>query len=108
MGDALKAVDKALLMGYRIDGGALKEAAEAHVKAINNMDAKGVATKADYQAILAGLGKVVASAGDRSVKDVYDAFQPIVDPRVPEYLMSSVKASDAVAAYKGFLEFKDA
>jgi len=105
--DALKAVDSALLMGYSTNMGALKEAADAHVKAIGNMDAKGVATKADYQAILAGLGKVVASANDRSVFDVYNAFKPLVDPRVPAYLMASVNGNDAVEAYKGFLEFKD-
>merc|ERR1712188_100847 len=102
-----KAVDKALLMGYAMDGGALKEAAQAHVKAIGGMDAKGVATKADFQAILAGLGKVVASTTDVKVKNVYDAFNTVVDQRVPDYLMSSVKAADAIAAYKGFVEFKD-
>merc|ERR1712224_1032679 len=59
-----KAIDKALLMGYAMDGGALQEAAAAHVKAIGNMDAKGVATKADFQAILVGLGKVIASTPD--------------------------------------------
>jgi hypothetical protein len=105
--DALKAVDKALLMGYSTNMGALKEAADAHVKAIGSMDAKGLTTKADYQAILAGLGKVVATANDRAVFDVYNGFKPIVDSRVPEFLMSSVKASDAMEAYKGFMEFKD-
>merc|ERR1711959_188860 len=105
--DALKAVDSALLMGYSTNMGALKEAADAHVKAIGNMDAKGVATKADFQAILAGLGKVVASAPERAVLDVFGSFRGVVDPRVPEFLMSSIKASDAVAAYKGLVEFKD-
>merc|ERR1711971_868466 len=98
--DALKAVDRALLMGYSTNMGTLKEAADAHVKAINNMDAKGVATKADYQAILAGLGKVVATSNDRAVFDVYNAFAKLVDPRVPEFLMSSVNGGDAVEAYK--------
>merc|ERR1712216_515343 len=64
--DALKAVDSALLTGYSTNMGALKEAADAHVKAIGSMDANGLTTKADYQAILAGLGKVVATANDRS------------------------------------------
>jgi len=102
-----KAVDKALLMGYAMDGGALKEAAQAHVKAISNMDAKGVATKADFQAILAGLGKVIASTPPVKVTNVYDAFNSVVDKRVPDYLMSSVKAADAMEAYKGLMEFKD-
>merc|ERR1719222_41422 len=81
--NALKAVDTALLMGYRVDGGALKEAAEAHVKAINNMDANGVTTKADYQAILAGLGKVVASVPIEKTTNVFESFSKVVDPRVP-------------------------
>merc|ERR1711937_319117 len=71
--EIMKAIDAALVMGADMNGGALKEAALAHVKAINNMDAKGVATKSDYQAILAGLGKVVASAGDVYPKTVFDA-----------------------------------
>jgi len=102
-----RAVDKALAMGYAMDAGALKEAAQAHVKAINNMDAKGVATKADYEAILAGLGKVVASVPIEKTTNVFESFSKVTDPRVPFYLMSSVNGADAVEAYKGFLEFKD-
>merc|ERR1711881_527293 len=102
-----KAVDKALVMGSEMDGGALKEAALAHVKAINNMDAKGVATKADYQAILAGLGKAIASVPTSSVMDVYNSFGKVVDSKVPNYLMSTVDAGAAKAAYKGLMEFKD-
>merc|ERR1719482_1359552 len=74
-----RAVDKALAMGYAMDAGALKEAAQAHVKAINNMDAKGVATKADYEAILAGLGKAIATVPIDKVTNVYDFFSKTVD-----------------------------
>jgi len=102
-----KAIDQALLMGGQMDGGALKEAALAHVKAINGMDAKGVATKADYQAILAGLGKAIASVPEGSTAKVYNGFGQLVDSRVPEYLMAGVKSGDAIAAYKGLMEFKD-
>jgi len=102
-----KAIDKALVMGADMNGGALKEAALAHVTAINGMDAKGVATKSDYQAILAGLGKAIASVPSSKVMDVYNAFGKVVNPQVPGYLMSSVSASDASAAYNGLMEFKD-
>jgi len=102
-----KAVDKALVMGSEMDGGALKEAALAHVAAINSMDANGVATKADYQAILAGLGKAIASVPSSKVMDVYNSFGKVVNAQVPEYLMSSVQASDAMSAYSGLMEFKD-
>merc|ERR1711869_186980 len=107
MGALTKAVDAALVMGSKMDSGALQEAALAHVKAIGGMDAKGVATKADYQAILAGLGKAIASVPEGSTIKVYNAFGNLVDSRVPMYLMAGVKAEDAVQAYKGLMEFKD-
>jgi len=103
----LKAVDKALVMGAAMDGAALKEAAQAHVKAIGSMDAKGVTTQADFEAINAGLGKAIASVPTSTVMDVYNAFSGIVSPDVPKYLMSSVKADDAKAAYTALMEFKD-
>jgi len=102
-----KAIDKALVMGAAMDGGALQEAAAAHVAAINGMDAKGVATKGDYQAILAGLGKAIASVPTSKVMDVYNSFGKLVSPQVPKYLMSTVNSADAVDAYKGLMEFKD-
>merc|ERR1712226_306087 len=103
----LKAIDKALVMGAAMDGGSLKEAAQAHVKAIGSMDAKGVTTQADFEAINAGLGKAIASVPTSTVMDVYNAFSGIVSPDVPKYLMSSVKADDAKAAYSALMEFKD-
>merc|ERR1719324_600071 len=103
----LKAIDKALVMGAAMDGGALKEAAQAHVKAIGSMDAKGVTTQADFEAINAGIGKAIASVPTSTVMDVYNAFGGIVSPDVPKYLMSSVKADDAKAAYSALMEFKD-
>ena len=60
----LKAVDKMIVMGAAMDGAALQEAAKAHVKAIDGIDAKGVLSQADFEAINAGLGKAVATARD--------------------------------------------
>merc|ERR1712216_25268 len=88
-----KAIDKALVMGAAMDAGALQEAASAHVAAINGMDAKGVATKADYQAILARLGKAIAAVPSSKVMDVYNSFGKVLSPKVPAYLMSSVKSA---------------
>merc|ERR1712125_207881 len=70
----LGAIDKALVMGAAMDGGALKEAALAHVKAIGSVDASGVTTQADFAAINAGLGKAIASVPASKVMDVYNAF----------------------------------
>jgi len=103
----LQAIDKALVMGAAMDGGALKEAAQAHVRAIGSMDAKGVTTQADFEAINAGLGKAIASVPTSAVMDVFNAFGRIVSPEVPKALMSSVNAGDASAAYTALMEFKD-
>jgi len=103
----LGAIDKALVMGAAMDAGALKEAAAAHVQAIGSMDAKGVTTQADFAAINAGLGKAIASVPTSKVMDVYNAFGKVMSPDVPNYLMRTVNAGDARAAYNGLMEFKN-
>merc|ERR1712070_223844 len=104
---ALKAIDKALVMGASMDGKLLKEAAEAHHKAIGSMDAKLVTSASDFEAVNAALGKVIASVPTSQVMDVYNAFGKIVNPVVPNYLYSSVNPGDAQAAYAALLNFKD-
>jgi len=104
---ALKAVDKAIVMGSAMDGNLLKAAAEAHHKAIGSIDAKGVTSAADYEAVNAALGRVVASVPTSKVMDVYNAFAALVNPAVPNKLFSTVNALDANAAAKAFYEFKD-
>jgi len=104
----MKAIDKMIVMGSKMNGGALREAAQAHAKAIEGMDAKGVLTQADFQAINAGLGKAIASAGTQATMDVYNEMAKLVGSSpVPNYLFSKVNPKDAVAAYNGLLEFKD-
>merc|ERR1719203_2655051 len=106
--EAMKAVDKMIVMGSKMDGASLKEAAMAHAKAIENMDAKGVLTQADFQAINTGLGKSIASAGTAATMDVYNAmFKLAGSSPVPNYLFSKVNPQDAIAAYNGLMEFKD-
>merc|ERR1712084_892 len=105
--DALKAIDKAIVMGSAIDGNLLKAAAEAHHKAIGSIDAKGVTSSADYEAVNAALGRVVASVPTSKVMDVYNSFAALVKPDVPNKLFSTVNALDANAAAKAFYEFKD-
>merc|ERR1712056_162272 len=104
---ALKAIDKAIVMGSAIDGNLLKAAAEAHHKAIGSINASGVTSAADYEAVNAALGRVVASVPASKVMDVYNAFAGLVNPAVPNKLFSSVNALDANAAAKAFYEFKD-
>merc|ERR1712054_322910 len=106
--DVMKAVDKMIVMGSAMDGAALKEAAQAHVKAINGVDAKGVLSQADFEAINSGLGKAIASVPTSKVMDVYNAMGKVIGSSpVPNYLYSTVNPQDAQAAYTALLEFKD-
>merc|ERR1712048_438736 len=71
---ALKAVDKAIVLGSAMDGNLLKAAAEAHHKAIGSIDAQGVTSAGDFEAVNAALGRVVASVSTSKVMDVYNAW----------------------------------
>merc|ERR1712226_326757 len=104
----MKAVDKMIVMGAAMDGAALKEAAQAHVKAIDGVDAKGVLSQADFEAINAGLGKAIASVPTSKAMDVYNSMAGLIGSSpVPNYLYSQVNPQDAQAAYNALLEFKD-
>ena len=95
-------------MGASADPALLKAAAEAHHKAIGSVSgANGVTSRADWDAVNAALGRVVASVPKAQVMDVYNAVKDITDPGVPAYMKSLVSGPDAEKAYKGFLEFKD-
>jgi len=107
--DALKAVDRMIVMGASMDGKLLKEAAEAHHKAIANIDSKGVLTAADYEAVNAGIGKLIASVPRGEVMDVYNSFARILGDKGGLVGANMIKFSnpDAIEAYKAFLQFKD-
>merc|ERR1711939_765124 len=97
-------------MGASMDGKLLKDAGEAHHKALGSVDAKGVTSAADYEAVNAALGKAIASVPTYQVMDVYDSVGKLVGDKgglVGQNLMS-INSGDALAAYKAFLEFKDA
>ena len=95
------------MMGSQMDGNLLKAAAEAHHKAIGSVDANGVTSAADYEAVNAALGRLVASVPKSTVMDVYNAMAAVVDPQVPNNLFSKLNPLDAVAAAKGFYTFKN-
>merc|ERR1712232_922775 len=105
--EALTLVDKMIVMGASMDGKLLKEAAEAHHKAIGSIDGKGVTSAADYAAVNAALGKLIASVPQSQVMDVYNAFAKILNPVIGNNLFQFSKGADAIAAYKALLEFKD-
>jgi len=103
----LKAIDKALVMGASMDGKLLKEAAEAHHKALNSMDAKLVTTEADYTAVNVALGKLIASVPTSKVLDVFNAFKAVTPGTVPNNMLREFNFADAQAAFTSFWQFKD-
>merc|ERR1712232_589579 len=105
--EALSLVDKMIVMGASMDGRLLKEAAEAHFKAIGSVDANGVTSAADYAAVNAALGKLIASVPQSQVMDVYKAFEKSLNPMVGNYMFQFSKGADAIGAYKALMEFKD-
>merc|ERR1719206_1573356 len=105
--NALQAIDKAIVMGSKMDGNLLKAAAEAHHKAIGSIDANGVTSQADYVAVNAALAKAIASVPTNQVMDVYNAFAKIVPGQVPNMMFNMVNPLDANAAAKAFYTFKD-
>merc|ERR1712156_1246098 len=104
---AMKAIDKAIVMGASMDGKLLSEAAIAHSKALQSVDSKLVTTAADYQAVNAALGKLIASVPQSQVMDVFNAFSKVTGPNIPNNLFSMSSPSEATAAYDAFLKFKD-
>merc|ERR1712008_431438 len=103
----LQALDKTIVMGSAVDGNALKAAAEAHHKAIGSIDAKGVTSAVDYEAVNAALGRVISSVPLSNVMDVYNSWAGLLNPAVPNKLFSTVDPLQANAAAKAFYEFKD-
>ncbi|CAE7432466.1 unnamed protein product [Symbiodinium sp. KB8] len=79
---ALKAIDKMIEMGAAADPKLLKVAAEAHHKAIGSISGpNGVTSRADWDAVKADLGRVVASVPKAKVTAVYDAVMDITAPK---------------------------
>merc|ERR1711874_769219 len=107
-GDWAKAIDKAIDMGAAMDPKLLKAGVQAHHKAIGSLSANNlVLSKADFEAVNAAIGRMIASVPESKTMDVYNAFSALTDPGVPAYLMSTVNEADAKRAYAALMEFKD-
>merc|ERR1712187_762304 len=107
-GDRVKAVDKAIVMGAAMDSELLKKGVIAHHKAVGaTSETNPVLSKADFEAINAAIGRMIASVPESQTMDVYNAFSNLVSSHVPPYLMSTVKEADAKAAYAALMDFKD-
>merc|ERR1712107_803297 len=94
-GAVTKAIGKMIAMGAQMDPKLLAAGADAHHKAIQGLSANGVCPEAQLTAINAAIGRMIASVPESTTMGVYDAVSSIVDPKVPAYLMSTVKEADA-------------
>jgi len=103
--DWVKAVDKAIVMGASMDPALLKAGVAAHHAAIGTVGKDGVTSQANYEAVLAAIGRMVASVPESQVMDVYNAFSDLTPAEVPTYLQSTVKEADAKVAYSALLDF---
>merc|ERR1719450_514329 len=100
-----KAIGKMIAMGAAMDSKLLSAGADAHHKAIQGLMADGVCSEAQLTAINAAIGRMIASVPESTTMDVYNSVSKLVDPKVPAYLMSTVKEPDAKAAYQALLDF---
>merc|ERR1712228_637755 len=72
---------------------------------MGGLPASGVLPEAKLTEINAAIGRMIASVPESTTMDVYNSVGALVDPKVPEYLMSTVKEQDAKAAYQALVEF---
>merc|ERR1712117_562712 len=94
--------------GAKMDPELLKKGAMAHHKAIGAVSEQNpVMSKADFEAINAAIGRLIASVPESQTMDVYNTVAALVPAEVPKYLMSTVNEADAKKAYESFLTFKD-
>merc|ERR1712159_296917 len=100
-----KAIGKMIAMGAAMDPKLLAAGADAHHKAIQGLPPNGVCSEAQLTAINAAIGRMIASVPESTTMDVYNSVSAVVDPKVPAYLMSTVKEADARAAYDAVVQF---
>merc|ERR1739848_946864 len=98
-------------MGAAMDGKLLQDAVMAHHKAVGSGAGKAC-SQADYEKVLATLGKAIASVPESTVLDTFNAYKAVINtpgefPSIFKYLKSTVNAGDAYAAAGAFLEFAD-
>merc|ERR1711874_442941 len=100
-----KAIGKMIDMGAQMDSKLLKAGADAHHAAIQGLPANGVCSESQLTAINAAIGRLIASVPESTTMGVYNAVGALVDPKVPPFLMATVKEQDAKAAYNALIDF---
>merc|ERR1719235_2961448 len=83
----------------------IKAGCGSHRAAMTGLPKDGVCSESELTAILADIGRMIASVPEAKTMDVYNTVSALVDPKVPEYLMAKVNEADAKAAYEELLKF---
>jgi len=99
-----KAIGKIIDMGASMDSELVKAGCQAHHAANTGLPSSGVCSEAELTEIYAAIGRMIASVPESKTMGVYDAVNPLVDPKVSEYLMSKMSEGNAKAAYEALLK----
>jgi len=104
-----KVIGKIIDMGATMDVALVKAGCDAHHEAIVGLPSRGplICSQDQMTAIYAAIGRMIASVPESKTMDVYNSVKALIDPKVPEYLMSKVKADNAKAAYEALVEFTE-
>merc|ERR1711963_119002 len=71
-------------MGATMDPTLLKAGVAAHHKAVGSVSqAKPVLSQADFEAVNAAIGRMIASVPESQTMDLYNTFAALVSPNVP-------------------------
>ena len=99
------AISKTIDMGASMDMELVKAGCVAHNAALKGLPADGVCSEAQMKDIYTAIGRMIASLPESKTMGVYDSLKELVDPQVPEYLMSKVTKANAKTAYESLVEF---
>merc|ERR1719356_738714 len=88
-----------------MDPNLVKAGCEAHHAANVDLPSSGVCSESELARIYAAIGRMIASVPESKSMAVYNYISPLVDPKVPAYLMSKVTEANAKAAYTALLKF---
>ena len=99
------AISKTIDMGASMDMELVKAGCVAHNAALKGLPADGVCSEAQMKDIYTAIGRMIASLPESKTMGVYDSLKELVDPQVPEYLMSKVTKANAKTACESLVEF---
>jgi len=94
----IRTVDKTVPMSSAMDENLLKATSEAHHEAIDSIDGQEVTSAADYEAVYAAIGRIVASMSTFKTVNDYNAWADLLSGKVPNNLFSTMNPIDVNTA----------